>query len=912
MGTPAAAQPDAATGDGAVDRRDEPAGGAGSSGEGEPPSGAPDAAAATPGAPAEAGRVAADRTEGAASAAPETAATGDAADTAAGPEPATRRTGGRRRAASTATRRGRRSRGASAAAETTAPAPSAAGQVAAEASPAPAAGTTAASPTSAPEEPSAGGPDEATPPPSGPAAMSGGDRPDAAGGTEPRTPAQPAAASAAASDRPSAATAASQDDLAVAGSGTGPLPPSEGLEAAGAPEAAQPIPAVEAGPVPGAAMASDARTVPGDHQRLGSGPAPSPSPSAVRDAAAAQATRPFGQREGATAAAGAPQRAQGTLQRGAEGPDAGRRSRATGAGSPRARSWWRGTAASAESGSVQAGAAQAVPEGSGGVGGTAGAVARGRRRAEGTGDAAADRRVVREAREGGVEVSPPSRGALEPAASGEGDAGAGEPRGVGATAVEAAPPTPASAGERVDGAAGAESLGTTGPGPATAADADGEAAVRGARGQVASARGRQGNGRLDIREMEQMTLKELYALARELDIPYYSSMRKQELIFEIAKARTEKDGLLWAEGLLDIMPEGFGFLRPINYLPSKEDIYVSPSQIRRFDLRPGDMVSGQARPPKDNERYFALLRVEAVNGMDAELARDRLHFEGLTPIFPNERLTLETPGGSIAQRLIDLVAPIGKGQRGLIVAPPKAGKTVLLKQIANGIAHNYPDVVLMVVLIDERPEEVTDMERSVRGEVLSSTFDQTPENHVKLADMVLERAKRLVEHGRDVVILLDSLTRLTRAHNLVTPPSGRTLSGGLDPAAFYKPKRFFGAARNIEEGGSLTIIATALIDTGSKMDDVIYEEFKGTGNMELHLDRRLAERRIFPAIDIKRSGTRREELLLSKDEQEIMWALRRSMGDRDPAEILEKLIERLRKTRSNAEFIAQIKEHHRA
>ncbi|WP_341349097.1 transcription termination factor Rho [Thermaerobacter subterraneus] len=446
-------------------------------------------------------------------------------------------------------------------------------------------------------------------------------------------------------------------------------------------------------------------------------------------------------------------------------------------------------------------------------------------------------------------------------------------------------------------------------GPGGAGSAGGEAASRGGRPQ-GPGRVRQGNGgRPDIREMEQMPLKELYALARQLEIPYYSSMRKQELIFEIAKARTEKDGLLWAEGLLDIMPEGFGFLRPVNYLPSKEDIYVSPSQIRRFDLRPGDMVSGQARPPKDNERYFALLRVEAVNGVDAELARDRLHFEGLTPIFPNERLTLETPNGSIAQRLIDLVAPIGKGQRGLIVAPPKAGKTILLKQIANGIAFNYPDVALMVVLIDERPEEVTDMERSVRGEVLSSTFDQTPENHVKLADMVLERAKRLVEHGRDVVILLDSLTRLTRAHNLVTPPSGRTLSGGLDPAAFYKPKRFFGAARNIEEGGSLTIIATALIDTGSKMDDVIYEEFKGTGNMELHLDRRLAERRIFPAIDIKRSGTRREELLLSKDEQEIMWALRRSMGDRDPADILEKLIERMRKTRSNAEFIAQIKEH---
>ena len=413
---------------------------------------------------------------------------------------------------------------------------------------------------------------------------------------------------------------------------------------------------------------------------------------------------------------------------------------------------------------------------------------------------------------------------------------------------------------------------------------------------------------MNIAELQAKTTSELQEIARELEIAGYSKMRKNTLIMEILRKETEKDGLLFTQGILEILPDGYGFLRVAGYTPSQEDVYVSPSQIRRFHLRTGDVVLGQVRPPKDNERYFALLRVEAVNGVDAEEARDRLHFEGLTPIFPNERLTLETPGGSIAQRLIDLVAPIGKGQRGLIVAPPKAGKTVLLKQIANGIAHNYPDVVLMVVLIDERPEEVTDMERSVRGEVLSSTFDQTPENHAKLADMVLERAKRLVEHGRDVVILLDSLTRLTRAHNLVTPPSGRTLSGGLDPAAFYKPKRFFGAARNIEEGGSLTIIATALIDTGSKMDDVIYEEFKGTGNMELHLDRRLAERRIFPAIDIKRSGTRREELLLSKDELEIMWALRRSMGDRDPSEILEKFIDRLRKTRSNAEFIAQVRE----
>ena len=407
--------------------------------------------------------------------------------------------------------------------------------------------------------------------------------------------------------------------------------------------------------------------------------------------------------------------------------------------------------------------------------------------------------------------------------------------------------------------------------------------------------------------MEGMTLRELYDLAKDLGIHGYSTMRKRELIFEIIKARAQKEGHLYAEGVLDIMPEGYGFLRPMNYLPSKEDIYVSPSQIRRFDLRPGDFVSGQARHPKDNERYFALLRIEAVNGVDPEVASQRLHFDGLTPIFPNQRLTLEYHPAELSTRLIDLFAPIGKGQRALIVSPPKAGKTVLLKKIANGISANYPDITLIVLLIDERPEEVTDMERSVRGDVLASTFDEAPENHVKLADIVLERAKRLVEHGKDVVILLDSITRLARAHNLVVPPSGRTLSGGLDPTSLHKPKRFFGAARNIEEGGSLTIIATALIDTGSRMDDVIYEEFKGTGNMELHLDRKLAERRIFPALDIKRSGTRREELLLSEQELRLVWAIRKFTHNMDSAEALELICERMRNTASNAEFLEEVR-----
>ncbi|MEW6081258.1 MAG: transcription termination factor Rho [Bacillota bacterium] len=411
---------------------------------------------------------------------------------------------------------------------------------------------------------------------------------------------------------------------------------------------------------------------------------------------------------------------------------------------------------------------------------------------------------------------------------------------------------------------------------------------------------------MSIGELEQLTLAELYKHARELEISGYSTMRKKELIFEILKARTEKDGLLFAQGLLDIMQEGYGFLRPIHYVPSREDIYVSPSQIRRFDLRTGDHISGQVRRPKDGERYFALLRVEAVNGDNPDVARERIHFDGLTPIFPDRRLKLETAREEVSTRLIDLVAPIGCGQRGLIVAPPKAGKTVLLKKIANSITVNYPDMYIMVLLIDERPEEVTDMQRSVRGEVVASTFDEVPENHIKVAEMVMERAKRLVEHKRDVIILLDSITRLGRAYNLVVPPSGRTLSGGIDPTALHKPKRFFGAARNLEEGGSLTILATALIDTGSRMDDVIYEEFKGTGNMELHLDRKLSERRIFPSIDVKRSGTRKEELLLTPGELDSLWAFRKVTNNMGTAELAELLIERLKKTRSNKEFLSVI------
>lgn len=396
---------------------------------------------------------------------------------------------------------------------------------------------------------------------------------------------------------------------------------------------------------------------------------------------------------------------------------------------------------------------------------------------------------------------------------------------------------------------------------------------------------------------------ELYEIAKQLEIPGSYKLRKKELIFEITKIKTAQDQTLSAEGVLETLPDGYGFLRPFSYVPSQDDIYVSPSQIRRFDLRTGDLVGGQVRPPRDNERYFALLRVEKINGLTIQEAARRIHFDALTPIYPNQRINLEVGPETASTRLIDLISPLGKGQRGLIVSPPKAGKTILLKQIANSITTNYPDTRLIVLLIDERPEEVTDMQRSVRGEVISSTFDEPAENHVKVAEMVLERAKRLVEHKQDVVILLDSITRLARAYNLVEPSSGRTLSGGVDPSALHKPKRFFGAARNIEEGGSLTILATALVETGSRMDDVIFEEFKGTGNMELILDRKLADRRVFPAIDIKRSGTRREELLLTREEMEIMWNLRRTFNQSTATEAIEILMEILKKTKSNRELL---------
>ncbi|MCU6710685.1 transcription termination factor Rho [Paenibacillus sp. J5C_2022] len=409
---------------------------------------------------------------------------------------------------------------------------------------------------------------------------------------------------------------------------------------------------------------------------------------------------------------------------------------------------------------------------------------------------------------------------------------------------------------------------------------------------------------LQIADLEGMKLTELYKLAKQYQIAYYGQLKKKELIFAILRAQAEKSGLMFMEGVLDVLQEGFGFLRPINYLPSKEDIYISASQIRRFDLRSGDLVSGKCRPPKENERYFGLLQVNAVNGENPDTASERLHFPALTPLYPEKKLVLETSKNKISTRMMDLLAPVGLGQRGLIVAPPKAGKTLLIKEIANSISENHPDIELFVLLIDERPEEVTDMQRSVKGEVVSSTFDELPENHIKVAELVLERALRLVEHKKDVVILLDSITRLARAYNLVIPPSGRTLSGGIDPAAFHRPKRFFGSARNVEEGGSLTILATALIDTGSRMDDIIYEEFKGTGNMELHLDRKLAERRIFPALDMRRSGTRREEMLLTKEELDKVWAIRKNL--QETPEFVDSFLKKMKDTDNNEQFLMSL------
>ena len=411
---------------------------------------------------------------------------------------------------------------------------------------------------------------------------------------------------------------------------------------------------------------------------------------------------------------------------------------------------------------------------------------------------------------------------------------------------------------------------------------------------------------LTMHDLEQKTLKEIYNYAREYKISYYSQMNKKELSLAVLREQDKKRGFVQMEGVLEIISqEGYRFLRPINYGPSQEDIYISQSQIHRFGLRNGDYVAGQARPPRPNERYYGLMRVGTVNGKDPNEAKQRPHFPALTPLYPQKQIKLSTTAAVLATRLIDTFVPIGFGQRGLIVAPPKAGKTTLLKNIANGIVANYPDAKLIMLLIDERPEEVTDLERSIKGEVVSSTFDQQPQNHVRVAELVLERARRLVEDKQDVIILLDSITRLTRAYNLVIPSSGRTLSGGVDPTAFYKPKRFFGSARNIEEGGSLTILGTALVDTGSRMDDMIYEEFKGTGNSELQLSRELAERRVFPALDLKQSSTRKEELLVSRKNLEPVWQIRRSMTG-NALEYTEQLLQFLKHTKTNTEFVRDL------
>ncbi|HPN39347.1 MAG TPA: transcription termination factor Rho [Melioribacteraceae bacterium] len=410
---------------------------------------------------------------------------------------------------------------------------------------------------------------------------------------------------------------------------------------------------------------------------------------------------------------------------------------------------------------------------------------------------------------------------------------------------------------------------------------------------------------MDVSDLQSKKIVDLYKIAKDVGIEGYSEYRKQELIFKILEAQSQKDGMTFSKGVLEVLGDGYGFLRSsdYNYLPSPDDIYVSPSQIKRFGLRTGDYIRGQVRSPKDGERFFALLRVESVNGKNPEEIKERTLFDNLTPLYPTKRIKLESVPGEYSMRVMDLLSPIGKGQRGLIVSPPKSGKTILLQKIANSITRNHPEIKLILLLIDERPEEVTDMQRSVQAEVISSTFDEPAERHVQVANMVIEKAKRMVEAGDDVVILLDSITRLARAHNTVIPHSGRILSGGVDSNALHKPKRFFGSARNIEEGGSLTIIATALIDTGSRMDEVIFEEFKGTGNMEVVLDRDLADRRVFPAIDVNRSGTRKEELLLKDEELNKIWILRKILSDFDPIEAMEFLLDKMRGTKNNKEFL---------
>ncbi len=413
---------------------------------------------------------------------------------------------------------------------------------------------------------------------------------------------------------------------------------------------------------------------------------------------------------------------------------------------------------------------------------------------------------------------------------------------------------------------------------------------------------------MTISELKEKNITELSRIARTLEIPGASGLRKQDLIFKILQAQSEKEGHIFAEGVLEILPDGYGFLRSpdYNYLPGPDDIYVSPSQIRKFDLKTGDTISGNVRPPHEGEKYFALVKIEAINFESPEETRNKILFDNLTPLYPQERVKMETVHENTSGRVMDLLTPVGKGQRGLIVAPPRTGKTMLLQSIANSVTTNHPEVALIVLLIDERPEEVTDMQRSVKGEVISSTFDEPAARHVQVAEMVIEKAKRLVEHKRDVVILLDSITRLARAYNTIVPPSGKVLSGGVDSNALQRPKRFFGAARNIEEGGSLTIIATALVDTGSRMDEVIFEEFKGTGNMEVILDRKLVDKRVFPAIDIQRSGTRKEELLIPKEDLQRIWVLRKVLNPLSPVEAMELLVDRLAKTRNNAEFLLKM------
>jgi transcription termination factor Rho len=459
--------------------------------------------------------------------------------------------------------------------------------------------------------------------------------------------------------------------------------------------------------------------------------------------------------------------------------------------------------------------------------------------------------------------------------------------------VEAAPPAAQEAPPPVEGARPAD--------PPRGADA-----ARG--GEPPRAPQARGADTLKITDLKDLSIQKLTQIAKDKQVSGATGMRKQDLIFQILKAQTEQSGFIFSEGVLEVLPDGFGFLRApdYNYLPGPDDIYVSPSQIRRFDLHTGDTISGQIRPPKEGERYFALIKVEAVNFEAPDQAREKLFFENLTPLYPQERVRLETTQENLSARVMDLMTPIGKGQRGLIVAPPRTGKTMLLQNIAQSVAQNHPEVYLIVLLIDERPEEVTDMQRSVNGEVVSSTFDEPAQRHVQVAEMVIEKAKRLVEHKKDVLILLDSITRLARAYNTVIPASGKILSGGLDSNALQKPKRFFGAARNIEEGGSLTIMATALVDTGSRMDDVIFEEFKGTGNMEINLDRKLVDKRTFPAIDIQKSGTRKEELLLAREDLNRIWVLRKVLNPLSQVEAMELLLDKLGKTKSNGEFLASM------